>query len=137
MKTDVKTVVIVISISFLCGLLITAAFSQEHEKTRKFNEALKMANAKEREGYFKQSREDGQIKSAYTRGGGWIIHWKGHDAAGAKPIDAIKATIEHLSDLQQSDLASNRNAKLLSSLIQLEEEFEVRGCMFFLTSSRL
>lgn len=58
-------------------------------------------------------------------GDGWEIRWRGPYNQGPTPIEAVRATIEHLQHLQNtSDMASEANAKLMFNLMTAVEEYD-------------
>ena len=76
-------------------------------------------------GYAASSRSrDNEYQGATSSGNGWEIRWKGPYNVGPEAIDAIRATVDHLTYLQRTTSASEANAKLLVHLIQAAEEFD-------------
>ena len=61
---------------------------------------------------------------ATSHGPGWEIRWKGPYNNGPTAIDAVRATVDHLTHLQKTTAASESNAKLLVHLIKAVEEFD-------------
>lgn len=54
----------------------------------------------------------------------WEIRWSGPYNSGPTAIDAVRATLDHLTHLQKTTAASESNAKLINHLVQATEEFD-------------
>lgn len=64
-------------------------------------------------------------QGAVSRGPGWEMRWAGPHNPGPVPEQMIRATLMHLSHLQNtSDMASEQNAKMLYRLQQLVDEID-------------
>ena len=59
-----------------------------------------------------------------SEGPGWAIRWAGPYMNGPTAIDAVRATLHHLTHLQNTNAASEANAKLIVHLTEAIEEFD-------------
>jgi hypothetical protein len=59
-----------------------------------------------------------------SHGAGWEIRWAGPYSRGPTAIDAVRATLDHLTHLQKTTQASEANAKLIVHLVKAIEEFD-------------
>ena len=59
-----------------------------------------------------------------SEGPGWAIRWAGPYMNGPTAIDAVRATLDHLTHLQKTNAASESNAKLIVHLTKAIEEFD-------------
>ena len=65
-------------------------------------------------GYAASARSiDNTYQGATSRGDGWEIRWGGPYNQGPQAVDAVRATLDHLTYLQRTTSASTENAKLI------------------------
>lgn len=61
---------------------------------------------------------------ATSFGNGWEVRWRGPYNDGPSAVEMARATLQHLQHVQQTDAASENNAKLMFHLIKAIEEID-------------
>lgn len=114
-----KIVILLMSLLLLCQDSFRKQVL-EHDRTRVFNQQLHSESTPVNP-YTELGSSETAYRGGISRRGGLTISWR---VDGPSPTDVIKATIDNLSHQQRTNMASEKNAKLLFALIRAVEEFE-------------